>query len=398
MNHDNPTRILAVLCDREGKVLRILRNDLSLTGRAAVGADFSSFAGPSMQEAVERFLHKLSGSRGLLESEDAFQAENSEEILHLSGVGIDDGLLVLASASPLINDEQTKLLRSAFKVLGQQSRQAHPDPDELLEDFSRLNNELTNLHRELVRKNAELEMLNEQMNRFVGMAAHDLRSPLGVILSFSGLLGDEPGPTLNAEQRDFISTIEETSRSMLRLVDNLLTVSSIEAGRLDLDLQLTDIARLLERSLAVHRMLAAQKGIQIIFHPPPAALPQVLLDAEKISQVLDNLIGNAVKFSHRGMTVEVFLTLAAGCAHVTVQDHGLGIRAADVPNLFKPFGKTSTRGTDGETGSGLGLAIASRIIDGHGGKMSVESTLGRGSRFVFTLPLPCPDPSPRSFP
>jgi len=407
MNPGDTERILALVCDREGKVLRILRNDLPLAGQTAVGAAFSNFAGPAMQEAVERFLHKLSEGRILFESEDALQPEGSEDFLHLSGVGIDDGLLVFASASPLkierinrelmlINNEQTNLLRSAFKDLSLRSRRPNGGDDELYESFSRLNNELTNLHRDLTRKNTELEVLNEQKNRFVGMAAHDLRSPLGVILTYSGLLNDEAGPHLNEEQREFITTIQETSRSMLRLVEDLLDVSFIEAGRLELHLQTTDLARLIERNVAMNRLLAARKDIGVTFHPPPTAMPPVILDAGKIGQVLDNLIGNAVKFSDPGMMVDVFLTVDAACAQVTVQDQGQGIPAADLPGLFKPFGKTSTRGTAGEAGNGLGLAIANRIIEGHGGWIRVESTLGHGSRFAFALPIPCPAPPRRN--
>jgi two-component system, OmpR family, sensor kinase len=110
------------------------------------------------------------------------------------------------------------------------------------------------------------------------------------------------------------------------------------------------------------------------------------VDAGKIEQVLNNLLGNAVKYSHADKRVEVTLELRDGIMAVRVRDQGQGIRADDLPKLFKPFGRTRTRGTAGEHSTGLGLAIVRRIVEGHGGKISVSSEFGHGSTFEFTLP------------
>ena len=191
---------------------------------------------------------------------------------------------------------------------------------------------------------------------------------------------------LNEEQREFVITIKETSEFMLRLVTDLLDVSAIEAGQLNLDRHPGDLARLILRNVTLNRVLAARKNIDVAFAPPAEAVP-LAFDAGKIEQVLNNLIGNAVKFSHRGTCVRVRLERAGEFAIVAVQDEGQGIPGADLPKLFKPFGKASVRTTGGEQSTGLGLAIVHRIVEGHGGRIWVESEVGRGSTFFFTLPL-----------
>jgi two-component system, OmpR family, sensor kinase len=271
----------------------------------------------------------------------------------------------------------------------------HERDRHLYDDLSRLNNELANLEREMVRKNVELEKLNEQKNRILGMAAHDLRNPLSVIQSYSEFLEDEAGNVLNAEQREFVAIIKATSEFMLRLVTDILDVTSIEAGRLKLDRQPTDLVGLISHNVKLNRVLAGPKGIAVELDPLPP-LPLMPVDAAKIEQVLNNLVGNATKFSHRGTTVRVRVTGAEDVVTVAVEDQGPGIPAADLPKLFKPFGKASVRSTAGEQSTGLGLAIVRNIIEGHGGRIWLESEVGKGSTFSFTLPVVCPGSEPES--
>jgi MerR family transcriptional regulator, light-induced transcriptional regulator len=257
---------------------------------------------------------------------------------------------------------------------------------DLYNDLSRLNNELASLEREMVRKNVELEKLNAQKNRILGMAAHDLRSPLGVIQSYSEFLEEEASDVLSPEQREFVAIIKSTSQFMLRMVTDILDVTAIEAGQLQLDRQPADLARLVRHDVTLNAVLASRKEIAVELDPLPA-LPPIPLDAGKIEQVLNNLITNAVKFSQRGSTVRVRLTQSAEFVTVAVSDQGQGIPEADFSKLFKPFGKASVRSTDGEQSTGLGLAIARNIVEGHGGRIWLESEVGKGSTFFFTLPL-----------
>jgi signal transduction histidine kinase len=317
--------------------------------------------------------------------------------LHFFGARVEPGFLVVAARSRnglaqlneelmRINNEQTNALRTTVKELARAVEQRTNSDDSVYDELSQLNNEMANLQREMAKKNAELKELNEQKNHLLGMAAHDLRNPLGIILSYSEFLESEAAAVLSEQQREFVTTIKDTSEFMLRMVTDLLDVTAIEAGHLILDRQPADLVRLIQHSVTLNGVLAAKKDISVEFDPSPT-LPELIFDAGKVVQVLDNLIGNAVKFSHRGTRVRVRLTRGDGVVTVAVQDHGQGIPAGELPKLFKPFSKTSVLGTAGEQSTGLGLAIARRIVEGHGGRVWVESTVGEGSVFSFTLPV-----------
>jgi signal transduction histidine kinase len=240
--------------------------------------------------------------------------------------------------------------------------------------------------RQLLDRNVTLEALNEQKNRLLGMAAHDLRNPLGVILAYSDFLETEAFSVLNEDQRDFVSTIKSTSEFMLNLINELLDVSTIESGQLQLDCARADLNELVRLNVSRNRVLAAQKRIELDFQGD-AKLAPLLIDRGKIEQVLNNLIGNAVKYSHPDTRITVEIVGAETLVTVSVADQGQGIPEEDLPKLFKAFGRTSVQATAGEQSTGLGLAIARKIVEGHGGTMSVQSRVGEGSTFSFTLPM-----------
>jgi signal transduction histidine kinase len=171
------------------------------------------------------------------------------------------------------------------------------------------------------------------------------------------------------------------------MVDDLLDVSAIESGRLSLALQPTDLDALVEHNVALNRVLAEEKQIRLAFQTD-GDLPPLYLDRAKIEQVLNNLISNAVKFSYPASSVEIYVSRDQDRALISVRDQGQGIPAAELDNLFKWFGKTSVKGTEGESSSGLGLAIAHKIVLGHHGAIWVESEVDKGSTFYVSLPIP----------
>lgn len=260
--------------------------------------------------------------------------------------------------------------------------------DRLYDDLSRLNNELATTQRELAKSNAELDRLNIQKNELLGIAAHDLRNPLQVILTYSHFLLEEASD-LAPEHREFVRTISSSSRFMLHLVDDLLDVARIEAGTLDLDLAPVDLDGLVEHNIALNRVLAEPKGTRIELRRE-GKLPGMVLDAAKIEQVLNNLIGNAVKFSPPGSTVEVRLAAGEEGVTLSVRDQGAGIKPEELESLFRPFQKGRNRSTAGEKSTGLGLAIVKRIVEGHRGEIRVESAPGEGSVFHVRLPGTAP--------
>ena len=238
------------------------------------------------------------------------------------------------------------------------------------------------LQRELLARNQELSALNEEKNRLLGAVVHDLRTPLTVVAGYAEFL--RLG-VLDDEQRDFVEQILRTTGFMEALVDDLLDLSAIEAGSLQLRLEEIDLHEHLARVVELNRRLAARKDVRVQLAADPGAVV-ARVDAGKVEQVLNNLIGNAVKFSPRGTRVTVSLAADEGTARIAVADEGQGIPAGELAHLFEPFRVTSVRPTEGEKSTGLGLAIVHRIVTGHGGQIQAESEVGRGTTLSFTLP------------
>lgn len=255
----------------------------------------------------------------------------------------------------------------------------------LFEDFTRLNNELITAQRELARRNAELIRLNEQKNQLLGMAAHDLRNPLGAIFSCSEYLLDEL-KNLSADQLEMLRGIKSSSEFMLALIEDILNLSRIESGKIELRIEPCNLADLAARHVATNRLIAARKKIHIDLDIGPD-LPAVQADPRKIEQVLDNLLSNAIKFSPPATTVTMSLMRMGAQVRIEVRDQGPGIPAAEQGKLFQPFQRTSVKPTGNEKSSGLGLAIARKIVEAHGGRIGVESAVGSGSTFFIDLPL-----------
>lgn len=241
--------------------------------------------------------------------------------------------------------------------------------------------------RELQARNAELAAAAREKNVLLGMAAHDLRSPIGVIRGYTELLLDPESELAPAEVGEMLGKIRASCTSMTELIDDLLDVSAIEAGTLVLRKTPCDLALTVRGVLADHERMAAAKDIRLVFENEGTPLSPVLLDRARVEQVLANLVTNALKYSNRGTTVRARVEASgADAVRVSVIDHGIGIAPEFVPKLFHPFARARRTGTSGERSTGLGLAIAQRVVEAHGGRLDVESQLGAGSTFSMTLP------------
>jgi two-component system, OmpR family, sensor kinase len=397
MNLPDEDRGIAFVSATDGTILRIIRDELGLSAAFLPGTALVSLMDDACAEKAGNFLSALNERRAAFDWELTINAAGHPTPMHFAGTAQDDHLFIAAARScsgltrvceelASINNQQTNALRAALKELSLRDREGDVRDSALYNDLSRVNNELATLEREMVKKNVELEKMNQEKNRVLGMVAHDLRSPLGVILSYSEFLEAEAGDVLNEDQREFVAIVKETSEFMLRMVTDILDVTAIEAGQLKLNRQATDLAKLVRHNVTLNGVLASRKEIAIELEPVPV-LPMISLDAGKIEQVLNNLVGNAVKFSHAGTRVLVRVTSSDQFVTVAVEDQGQGIPASDLSKLFKPFGKGSVRGTAGEQSTGLGLAIVRNIVEGHGGRIWLESEVGKGSTFFFTLPL-----------
>ena len=262
------------------------------------------------------------------------------------------------------------------------------DADELehmRKEVLSLNQELNNVMRQLHKKNAQLQRLNEEKNQFLGMAAHDLRKPIGLIITYSEFLMEEAADLLNGEQKDFLNTINSSCSFMKRLVDDFLDVSAIEAGKFDLDLQPANIYDILEESLKLNNLQATKKGIELQVQSEDC-IQRMTMDASKIEQVITNLVSNAIEHTQPGTKVSIGLACDQQSMTFSVQDKGPGIAPEEMNKLFKPFEKTSAKKTAGEKSTGLGMLITRKIIEAHGGEIWVDSTLGSGTTVYFSLP------------
>ncbi len=263
------------------------------------------------------------------------------------------------------------------------------DNDELenvRKEILSLNEELNNLTRKLHKKNAQLEQLNREKNQFLGMAAHDLRKPIGLVLSYSDFLLDEAASVLDKEHVGFLNIIQKSCTFMKRLVDDFLDVSAIEAGKFDLDLKPIEISTVLEQSLRLNVHQASKKGVGLAVKQDPD-IPRLVMDPSKIEQVITNLVSNAIEHTKPDSQVVICLALNDTSITFSVADQGPGIPENEMAKLFQPFEKTSVKKTGGEKSTGLGMLITRKIIEAHNGEIWADSQVGEGTKIVFTLPL-----------
>ncbi|WP_437641716.1 ATP-binding protein [Sorangium sp. So ce854] len=246
----------------------------------------------------------------------------------------------------------------------------------------------------LDRENQGLAEQNRRSHELVGIAAHDLRNPIAAIQWFSTMLLAGPAAASDDVQRHVLK-IRSNAEFTLQLLEDLLDVTTLEHGSVALRVQDADLRDLVAAAVALNEHSAGRKGIAVAIDLPDD-LPPIRCDAERIEQVLSNLLSNAFKFSHPGTTVTVSARPLGEAVEVAVDDQGLGIRPEEISGLFCKFRRTSTRSTGGEKSTGLGLSICKHLVERHGGAIRVESALGRGTRVSFTLPLPGRDAGPRS--
>ena len=251
---------------------------------------------------------------------------------------------------------------------------------------SHLQNRILSEQREMLV--AQLSKANSDKNKFLGMAAHDLRNPLASIRGLAEFLRDGTVGPLNPEQVDLLNTIHSASQQMLDLVNELLDLATIESGELKVRAEPSDLGALIAKSVSLTNMEAARKKTLVTFEAPTSATI-VKLDPAKMRQVVDNLLSNAVKYSPPGSAITVTLQRdAAGKCAFAVQDQGPGIPANERHKLFQDFSLLSVRPTGGEKSTGLGLAICRKIVEAHGGTITAENLPGRGCEFRVILPAP----------
>jgi signal transduction histidine kinase len=397
MKPDQPEMGIVFSCGLDGTIQEVIQDGLGLSDGIHPGKPLSTIVERGSLIKSLNFIVEIKSHGAVFGWQLGMRISDSVEILSFAGVLWNERLLIIGAKTTdglekILNEmlqmgaEQINSLRSAMKDREQLLRNREQTDSSVYDELGRLNNELANLQREVTKKNVELEKLNEEKNRFLGIAAHDLRNPLNAIQMYSEFLLDEAADALNQEQMGFVSIIHSSSRFMLELVNDLLDVAKIESGKLELELSNTDLVRLIERNVVLNSAMASKKQIELHFEHDDY-VPNVQIDTSKIEQVLNNLITNALKFSSSGSVIKVNLVRTDNEVILSVKDQGQGIPSDDLDKLFKPFQRTSVKTTGGEESTGLGLAIVRKIVLGHKGRVWVESEVGSGTTFYVALPL-----------
>ena len=237
------------------------------------------------------------------------------------------------------------------------------------------------------RKEAE-KKVQEAMNiraEFTSMVSHELRTPLTTIKSSIGLVAEGAAGSLNADQKDFLETAKRNVDRLARLINNVLDYQKLDAQRMEFHLADNDLNEVILEIQKSFELTAGEKGLSLKAQLDKK-LPKIKCDRDKIIQVLTNLVNNAIKFSEKG-TITLKSEKSENTVRISVDDQGSGIQEEDISKLFESFSQISTPKGRATGGTGLGLAVSKKIIEGHRGKIGVESVHGKGSSFYFILPI-----------
>jgi signal transduction histidine kinase len=251
--------------------------------------------------------------------------------------------------------------------------------------FNDMSDELRRSYAELEQKVEErtqqLAVANRHKSEFLANMSHELRTPLNAIIGFSEALREKMFGELNAKQEEYLNDIHASGRHLLSLINDILDLSKIEAGRMELDVSSFQAPGTLESTLSLVRERAQRKGIRLLLEIDPA-LGEIHADERKLKQILLNLLSNAIKFTPEGGHIGVTARLNGAGMEVAVRDDGIGISPEEQDAVFEEFRQVGPRAE----GTGLGLALTKRFVELHGGRIRLESSAQQGSTFTFTLP------------
>jgi two-component system, NtrC family, sensor kinase len=241
------------------------------------------------------------------------------------------------------------------------------------------------LLRELKDKSQQLEAASQHKSEFLANMSHELRTPLNAIIGFSEVLGERLFGELNEKQEEYLKDIHASGQHLLSLINDILDLSKIEAGRMELELTDFDLPTAIDNALTLVRERASRRGIGL-HQATHEGLGQIRADERKIKQVLLNLLSNAIKFTPDGGRIDVRARPVDGSVEISVSDTGVGIAPEDQEAIFEEFRQVGTADKKVE-GTGLGLALSRKFIELHGGRIWVQSQVGMGSTFTFTIPM-----------
>jgi len=277
----------------------------------------------------------------------------------------------------------------AFLVARREVRPFSPAEIKLVETFAdqaAIAIENVRLFNEIQDKSRQLEVASRHKSEFLANMSHELRTPLNAIIGFTEVLEQEMFGPLNEKQKDYLADVRSSGTHLLTLINDILDLSKIEAGRVELEPDEFSLSEAIQNALTLVRERASRHGIALAADIS-AEVDTVVADQRKVKQILVNLLSNAVKFTPDGGRVEISARCDGGEVVVAVRDTGIGIAPEDQPRVFEEFQQVGKDPERSREGTGLGLTLAKRFVELHGGRIWVESELGKGSTFTFTIPL-----------
>ncbi|UEM01926.1 PAS domain S-box protein [Skermanella rosea] len=276
---------------------------------------------------------------------------------------------------------------SAKRTVEAELRAARTRLDQRFDDFVRVSVELEQVRREADMALLHAEQSSKAKSEFLAQMSHELRTPLNAVIGFSEIMkGQYFGPLGSPKYQEYAEDIDQCGRHLLSLINDILDLSKVEAGRYVLEEEQIDLCRIVDASVRLLRDQAAGKGVMIALRPEP--VPAVMGDQRALKQVVVNLLSNAVKFTPRGGMVEIgTLVDAFGDVCITVKDTGIGIPDGEIPRVLEAFGRASNVRQSGEEGTGLGLAIVGSFLSLHGATLDIDSAVGIGTTVTVRLPI-----------
>jgi signal transduction histidine kinase len=287
---------------------------------------------------------------------------------------------------PILREQQ---IVGALTVWRRQAGEFEPEVINLLQSFatqSALAIHNARLFREIEAKGKQLEIASQHKSEFLANMSHELRTPLNAIIGFSEVLMERYFGELNEKQNEYVDDILSSGRHLLSLINDVLDLSKVEAGRMELEVTTFHLPDAIDNAMLLVRERASRHGIKLD-HAIDERLADFNGDERKIKQILVNLLTNAVKFTPEGGQVKVEARLGDSAVILSVVDTGIGIAKEDQEAIFEEFRQAGGNYAHKREGTGLGLTLTKRFVEMHGGKIWVESEVGKGSTFTFTLPI-----------
>jgi signal transduction histidine kinase len=346
----------------------------------------------SFEQKLAALTGKTQARATALVAADRASYDQSRNLLIGAGVG---SLLLALALGLVVSDSFVVPLKKTQRRLatiaaGDFSGQLEvPNRDEigaLAADVNRMSDELQRVY-------GELEKASRHKSDFLATMSHELRTPLNAIIGFSQVLHEQMFGELNERQLAYVDDVLQAGEHLLSLINDVLDLAKIEAGKMELELSEVAIPEVLRSAVSMHSERASRGGVALSLTAEPEEIT-VAADERRVRQVVFNLLSNAIKFTPDGGRVDLAARQEDGQVEIAVADTGPGIPAGDLETIFEEFGQSS----DGKKveGTGLGLPLSRKLVELHGGRLWVESDVGRGSTFRFTLPSGPPGPSESS--